>query len=197
MHTRRLRLGIDLDGVVADFNVGWITRFNRDHGTALRPGDARTWDAPVSMTGMADMDEFWAWFAEAGDDGGSIFADLDPYPDALDALDRLASVHDLVILSHKPDFAVHETLAWLGRHRVRAREVHLLEDKARVDCDVYLDDADHNLTAYLDHRPTSTVCRYVRPWNRHHTGVVDVADWSGFEAVVTRRALGGDGGAPT
>ena len=25
-----MRLGIDLDGVVADFNAGWISRYNRE-----------------------------------------------------------------------------------------------------------------------------------------------------------------------
>ena len=34
-----MRLGIDLDGVVADFNAGWITRYNTDFGTAI-PLDA-------------------------------------------------------------------------------------------------------------------------------------------------------------
>ncbi len=37
-----LRLGIDMDGVVADFNAGWIERYNRawlpDADTAHRPG---------------------------------------------------------------------------------------------------------------------------------------------------------------
>ena len=32
-----LRLGIDLDGVVADFNGGWMRRYNVEHGTSLDP----------------------------------------------------------------------------------------------------------------------------------------------------------------
>ena len=72
--TSTLRLGIDLDGVVADFSAGWIARFNRDHGTSLTVEDVTEWDAPMLLTGFADIDEFWSWFATAGDTGGSIFA---------------------------------------------------------------------------------------------------------------------------
>lgn len=182
---RTMRLGIDLDGVVADFNRGWITRFNRDHSTSLTIDDVLEWDAPMTLTGFADIDEFWAWFATAGDNGGSIFADLDAYPQALDALRGLDSLgHELVVLTTKPDFAVHETLRWLAEHRFPTREVHLLEVKADIECDVYLDDADHNLESIAARRPDATVCRYVRPWNRHHAGVVDVEGWDDFRGVV-------------
>ena len=184
---RPLRLGIDLDGVVADFSAGWIERFNRDHGTSLHVDDVTEWDAPMLLTGFADIDEFWGWFATAGDAGGSIFADLTPYPGAIDALHRLASQgHHLVVVSTKPDFAVHETYGWLARHGFPSREIHLVDDKASVDCDVYLDDADHNLDNLLTRRADTTVCRYVRPWNRPWDGAHDVHGWHDFERIVDR-----------
>ena len=183
--TPTLRLGIDLDGVVADFSAGWIARFNRDHGTSLTVEDVTEWDAPMLLTGFADIDEFWSWFATAGDTGGSIFADLDPYPGALEALHWLAGHgHELVVLSTKPDFAVHETYRWLAHHGFPSREIHLLDDKANVECDVYLDDADHNLEALTQRRPDALVCRYVRPWNRPWQRAVDVHGWRDFEQVV-------------
>ena len=39
-----LRLGIDMDGVVADFNAGWIERYNRDFDAALHPDHVVGWD---------------------------------------------------------------------------------------------------------------------------------------------------------
>ncbi len=56
-------------------------------------------------------------------------------------------------MTTKPHFAVHDTFEWLAQHRVPTTEVHIVDDKTTVDCDVYLDDADHNLSA-LRERPS-------------------------------------------
>ena len=42
--SRPLRSGIDLDGVVADFNAGWISRYG-DFGAELLPEHVDIWDA--------------------------------------------------------------------------------------------------------------------------------------------------------
>ena len=116
--------------------------------------------------------------------GASIFRILEPYHGAIDALDRLAGDHRVVIVTTKPSFAVHDTYEWLAQHRVPTTEVHIVDDKTTVDCDVYLDDADHNLSALRDAHPAATVCRYVRPWNEHHDDVTDIEEWDDFERVV-------------
>jgi 5'(3')-deoxyribonucleotidase len=183
----RLRLGIDLDGVVSDFNAGWTRRYNHEFGTGLRPEEIATWRAPASLTHFGSMSRFWRW-ARTCADGNSLFSELEPYPGALDALNRLARRNRVVILTTKPSYAVHDTLAWLAEQRVPTTEVHITEDKASVPCDVYLDDADHNLERLVAARPESVVCRFVRAWNRPATGAVDVTSWAEFEAVVARVA---------
>ena len=185
----QLRLGIDLDGVVADFNAGWISRYNGQFGTELLPEHVDIWDAPTLMTHFTDMGEFWSWARTSGD-GASIFRILEPYHGAIEALDRLARRHRVVIVTTKPHFAVHDTFEWLAQHRVPTTEVHIVDDKTTVDCDIYLDDADHNLSALRDAHPDATVCRYVRPWNAAHDGVVDVTDWTAFEQVVDAHVTG-------
>lgn len=180
MKRRCLRLGIDLDGVVADFNSGWISRYNRDFGTTLDVGQVVEWNAPTHLTHFRGMDEFWDWARTCGE-GRSLFHPLDTYPDALETLHCLQQRgHLIVILTTKPDFAVHDTYAWLSRHEIPTTEVHILDDKTKVECDVYLDDADHNLTDLRRERPDSSVCRFIRPWNRSAEGLVDIVDWPGF-----------------
>lgn len=188
---RRLRLGIDLDGVVADFNHGWTTRYNRDFpghvDKELTAEDVVEWDAPTILSHFSSMSEFWRW-AETCADGRSLFHGLDPYPGALDALHQLrADGHHLVILTTKPHFSIHDTYDWLARHRIPSTEIHILDDKTQVECDVYLDDADHNLEALTAAHPDADVCRYVRPWNAPIDGAIDVYDWADFAEVVRRR----------
>jgi 5'(3')-deoxyribonucleotidase len=184
-----VRLGIDLDGVVADFNAGWIDRYQAEFGTSVPLDAVTTWDGIPALTHFPDMERFWEW--ARGEDAGSLFRHLDPYPGALGALAALDRAgHDIVVLTTKPGWAVHDTFAWIADHRIPTREVHVIERKWRVPCDVYLDDAPHVLTGLHRNRPEAAVCRFVRPWNRPMPGVHDVAEWDAFTALVDALTAG-------
>jgi 5'(3')-deoxyribonucleotidase len=178
-----MRLGIDLDGVVSNFDAAWIEQYKRDFGTTLEADSVPGWNAIPDVTHFRDMEEFWQWARDFGN--GSIFRHLAPYPGAIEALATLAEQgHDIVILTTKPDWGVHDTFAWIADWRIPTREVHILEDKWEVTCDVYLDDAPHVLDGFVRHHPDAIVCRFVRPWNHPIDGVVDVEGWHQFLGIV-------------
>lgn len=180
-----MRLGIDLDGVMANFTKGWMYFYNREFGTQLAVEDSQRWGDPVNLTHFPDINEFWEWTSDL--DGRSLFWHLEPFPGALEAVRSLADAgHDIIIVTMKPNFAVEDTHEWVGKHQIPAAEVHILEDKWRIKCDVYLDDAPHILAGLVRHRPEATVCRYIRPWNRPIAGVIDVNDFVEFREVVDR-----------
>jgi 5'(3')-deoxyribonucleotidase len=187
MDMRSLRLGIDLDGVVADFNSGWITRYNAEFGGELPLDAVQTWDGLHTLTHFRNNGEFWEW--AAGHGGGSIFRHLDTYTNALETLDMLTGGgHAIVIITSKPDWAIHDTYAWLADRRIPTREVHITERKWEVPCDVYLDDAPHQIASLVQHRPAATTCRFVRPWNTPAAGSVDVHSWDDFGTLVRNLA---------
>ncbi len=177
-----MRLGIDLDGVVADFTGGWIRLYNEEYGTELRPEQIERWHGVLDITHFESKSGFWRW-ARRGQ-GPSIFRYFDPYPDALERLAELDRQHEVVIITTKPSWAVHDTYAWLAEHRVPTREVHITAQKWRVPCDIYLDDSPHHLHDLVRTRPAATVCRYVRAWNNPARGLVVVHDWDGFARLV-------------
>lgn len=183
-----MRLGIDLDGVVADFTSGWVDRYNAEFGAEVRVDEAQVWGGLHDLTHFSDMNAFWDW--ASGHGGSSVFRHLDVYPGALDTLRQLYIEHEIVIITTKPDWAIHDTLAWLADHRVPTREVHMTEDKWRVECDVYLDDAPHQIETIHRNRPQATTCRFVRPWNRPVAGVRDIRDWDEFVALVENLTAG-------
>jgi len=183
-----MRLGIDLDGVVADFNAGWIRLHRDEFDSGLRPEMVTTWDGLHELAGFADMDAFWRW-ARGNADRPSIFRHLDPYPDAIETLRRLdRDGHDIVIVTTKPRWARADTLRWLADHELPTAEVHMIFDKHRVACDVYLDDSPHVVPELVRRRPGALVCRFVRPWNAPVTGAVDVESWIDFHHFVTERS---------
>lgn len=186
-----LRIGIDLDGVVADFNRGWTTAWNEQHGTDIQVEDVDDWDVLPRLTGLAHMGQFWRWARDLGG-GRSLFRDLPVFDGALEAVQRLVEVgHAAVVITSKPHYAVHDTYAWLADVRFPSREVHIVDEKWRVDCDVYVDDAPHVLGDYVRHRPDRVICRFVRPWNDPVSGTVDTHGWTDVLDVVedTRRGL--------
>lgn len=180
-----MRLGIDLDGVVADFNTGWVGRYNSEFGANLTTDMVDSWDAMGDITHFETLTDFWKW-AENGD-GPSIFRHLPPYPNALETLERLSANHQIVIISAKFKWALHDTFAWISDNRIPTREVHITYAKWRVPCDIYLDDSPHQIVELNQNRPESVVCRFVRPWNEAVSGVRDVASWDEFEALVDQR----------
>ena len=179
-----MRLGIDLDGVVADFNSGWIRRYNQEFGADVAFDSVVAWDGIPALTHFRHMGDFWEWAKDH--DGHTLFRHLETYDGALDTLRRLSRAHQIVVITTKPGWAVHDTFAWISDRRFPTREVHITRQKWSVTCDVYLDDAPHVLDDLLAARPEATVCRFVRPWNASVDGAVDVASWDEFEALVDR-----------
>jgi len=178
----RLRLGIDLDGVVAEFNAGWMARYNRDFDAELDPRMVDRWDGLADLTHFDHMGAFWHW-ARNGD-GPSIFRDLPLVEGALAGLNELATAHDIVIITAKPRWAIHDTFAWIADNMIPTREVHITSHKWEVECNVYVEDSPHQLRQISARRPDALVFRYVRAWNAPMDGVHDIADWSELIAVV-------------
>jgi hypothetical protein len=170
-----------------------MSRYNLDFGTTLEPSLVLEWDGLHRLTHFGSMAEFWAW---AQGEGRSTFRDAPPLPGAIEAIKRIGARHRVAIVSSKFDWAIPDSLAWLADHAVPAREVHFLWDKTLARCDVYLDDAPHQLQELAAGLPEAVVCRMVHPWNSPLPGVVDVHSWEEFEAIVERVAADRADAAP-
>jgi len=181
----RIRLGIGLDGVVANFIDGWMMRYNMEYGTSLTEDQVDRWDAAHELTHFQDMSDFWQWAGASGN-GPTVFRNLRTYPGALASLNELAACHDIVILTMKPDWAGHDTFSWIADNYLPTREVHLIRDKWNVDCDIYLDDSPYVLSGLVAKRPNSIVCRFVRSWNEPVPGAIDIHNWDEFLQLVAR-----------
>ena len=178
-----MRLGIDLDGVVANFNGGWIAIYNKEFGTDISLDAVDSWGAAPRLTHFAHMGEFWRWASDIK--GRSLFWHLEMFPDALPTLhdlDRLG--HEIVILTSKPHWAVSDTFEWIGSKGLPTTEVHILDDKWEVSCDIYLDDGPHIIRDLPQHRPESIMCRFVRPWNALTEDTVSIGSWADFATFV-------------
>jgi uncharacterized HAD superfamily protein len=124
LHNGVVKIGIDVDDVVADCAAPYLRAFAKEFGLDL--GDA--------VLGWQLLDEF-ADVPKARKDefrvnlyGGAFFSELECYPDCADALARLNEAgHELHFITARSERRRRITEEWLEKHALLryARAVHL------------------------------------------------------------------------
>jgi len=172
-----MRIAIDLDGVLGDWNNSWIRAYKARYGERINYSDITDWDF-LHLTRFRNWKEFWYFYRKE-----TSYLAVTPDTHGLQVMDVLKQIgHDLAIVTSRPEWAMEDTLSWIAYHRVPVTEVMLREDKHNVDADLFLDDGPHFLEAIKAAGKHGV--RFVRPWNRPIEGVPDVRDWGEFLELV-------------
>lgn len=186
---RRFVLGVDLDGVVADFHRG------------LKPVAAE-W---LGVDPDALADEVGYGFPEWNLDpyGGyealhrfavkerDLFQKLPPIAGAPAVLRRLSALDVRIrIITHRlyikwfHQEAVSQTVDWLEHHGIPYWDLCFMRDKAAVGADLYIEDSPVNVALLRDQGLDVLVLRNSTNLDVPEPGV---ADWDEIEAVVRTR----------
>lgn len=184
-------LGLDLDGVCADYTGGFRAHVARSLGvSAASLPDPVSWNYSECGWGIESTDHYLALHAEAVAAG--LFRELAPLSGVTDALWRLSDAgirirvitHRLFISgSHAASAA--DTVAWLEQHRLPYWDLCFMADKPQVGADLYLDDSPANIAAFrAAGLPALT---FDQPYNRHLDGP-RVHDWAEAAEVVLAAA---------
>ena len=126
-HTIRLsqmRIGVDLDGVVADFTQGWTSQYKIDFGNEIKEEDITEWGLSKPLTHFEEEVDFWNWAKDFN--GSSIFRNLNTYEYAVKVLFEISmDGHEVVILSSKPWWSIHDTLIWQGEIKFTQKKLFI------------------------------------------------------------------------
>lgn len=183
-------LGVDLDGVVADFARG------------LKP-IAAEWLGVEASTLTDDISYgFGEWELERA--GGydalhrfavkerELFARLPPVAGAPAALRRLSATGDIRIriITHRLYIhwfhkeAIQQTTEWLEHHGIPYWDICFMRDKAAVGAHLYLEDSPENIAAL---RSTGHETIVVVNSTNHHLPGPRAGSWADIETMVLER----------
>ncbi len=188
---REFVLGVDLDGVCADFTPALRRAFGQWRG--------------VDPATLPEHSSFYLaeWGVEPGEYERvhrhavthlELFADLPVVPGAPQALRRLSDLGIRIrVITHRlyvPRLhaqAVTQTVTWLDRHAIPYWDLCFMRDKAMVDADLYVDDAVHNIEALQE--AGREVIAFSAPYNRRMDPppVLRADDWQEVERLVRER----------
>jgi uncharacterized HAD superfamily protein len=163
---RRPRIGVDVDGVLADQISNVLPLVAERHGVDLSYEDITDWQLPIGSSSDIKEEILRALADEA------YVVAMPVHLGARNFLDALSAVSEVTIVTARPNDARHATLEWLARNRltydhfINSKE----SEKGLHGTDVLVDDFLGNVAQFLQTTNGHAVL-VDQPWNRKRTSV--------------------------
>jgi len=179
-------LGVDLDGVCADYTTAFrdLVADDRDIDASTLDVENISWD--FGEWGL-DREEFLRLHRH-GVLERRMFRDMGAIPGASDALWRLSDAGVWIrIITHRlvanwgHATIVSDTVEWLDSQRIPYRDLCFLGRKPEAQADAYIEDAPHNVAALRG--SGNSVIVFDQPYNRDLDGL-RAANWEEAESVI-------------
>lgn len=163
---KKPRVGVDVDGVLADLITPMFELMNRLLHTSYSVEHMEDWS--IDHLIPADRaDEFWRELGKPG-----LHAQLKPHPGAVEGIRALSDVADVYIVTsylHGAETWVYERDAWLHKHFgiPRAKIVHT-RAKYTFYGRVLVDDKPENVVEWQAEHPHGAGVLWLQPYNRRN-----------------------------
>jgi len=159
----RLKIAVDLDGVLTESMLVWCDRANKEFGTQLNMEDLDSWSSWKRFS--ISKDDFYRLLDETWIDWEQI-----PPTEAgiADKVRKIEKFGDIDIVTGRSRGTEEAAKSWVENQKVGYRQfvrVAGWRDKILLNYDVYIDDAP-DLMPLVSHSPTAWAILYDRPWNR-------------------------------
>jgi 5'(3')-deoxyribonucleotidase len=175
MKSEPFRIGLDLDGVVADWSGTAMRFLNEFKGYAFDPSfEHPHWNW---LEGQVKPED-WKWLWNEAIELEAMFLDMRLFPGAFDFMEKLAEKGDIIVLTSRPKTARQDTLRWLHDSMAApVAGVNFFEhgvNKHLVDVDVLIEDNLDNAREY--HKALGRVILMDKAYNQD-PGWDDPQDW--------------------
>ncbi len=162
----RERLGLDCDGVLADFSRYCLARINRELGTAYR---ARDWPNFMADESLGKVVGAIVWRLM---DQPDLWAAVPPYPGTARRVATLRERYDIYVVTAIPTQFREVRAEWLTRHGVACEGLVAVaspDEKATVAAELGLCAFVEDLVPTAEQLAAQGIASYLvrRPWNDH------------------------------
>ena len=176
----RLRIAVDLDGVLAESMLVWCERANKEFGTSFRIEDLDSWS--WWRTSAISRDDFYRILDECWED----WEEIPPTePGIAGKVQRVWKFGELDVVTGRSRRTEEAARLWIEHQKVRYNRfvrVSGWRDKLCLDYDVYIDDAP-DLMPLISRKPGAWAVLYDRPWNRTVPGMPKVLRTEGWKHI--------------
>ena len=178
-----MKIGVDMDGVIADFTSSALRNVKKEWGIDLAYEDVINHRMNDTVFSHMDTEQKLRWEYRKRDMYRHIcppgfFGQLDPYEGTIETLKVLHKLHDVVIIT-KPlewTFCPEEKYTWLNKQlgfKPNVILVNSMEAKGLIDVDVMVDDDPRVLKSLS----SAVGIAVERPWNK------EFLKWEPFKTV--------------
>ena len=170
-----MRIAIDIDGVLRNFQAAIVDRYAETHFQTDRIIEYENWEWNLvnnfpDYTGTAK--QFYDWWSLT--EAPEIMINAKRMPGALSAFKFIQNEtrHTPVIVSSQRKGTEQYTLEWLGLNGFNSTETHFSKNKLKsnINCEAIIDDKTENLQDYKNAGKIAIAISH--PWNVEWEGLV-------------------------
>lgn len=190
--SRKPVIACDVDDVVANLLQAWLGSYGRIYGHWLAPEDITDWGITKFIT-HCPPEAFYDIIRRR-----DFYETVEPFPGALDAINRLKKFARVVFVTSCSRGTMDQKREWLERHGFLDGTKHvqhdlvMASDKALIRADCLIDDAEHNIEAFLAAADRSSMGGFLiaRPHNASYTGKAPRVTLEEAVEIIESRYLG-------
>ncbi len=164
----KVRIGIDVDGVLRDFDSKLMEIVRREFPDKILSEQATTWDYNNIDIDINELSKIWR---ETHCE--EIFREAELIPGAIQEFKELRdwaryqpARYQFVCVTTQMPYNANHTLYWLGKHNFNFLEVYITNNKHNVDIDFLIDDSPKNYDKWINNgREESSFILFNRPYN--------------------------------
>ncbi len=175
MAEKKPRVGVDVDGVLADLLTPMVQTLDTLFGIKIENDHVKEYDFN-KLVPEGKADQFWAFIAAEG------FHDiLKPYPGAEEgilALQEVADVHIVTSPLWSSKTWVWERNQWLYRHfKITQKKIHHTHAKEAFFGKMLVDDKPQAIEDWRVEHPNGIAVLWSQPYNAHCTDMLRLNAW--------------------
>lgn len=193
-----MKLGIDIDGVMYRWDKTARYMLREILPNSPYKNDPSLKEESSYWNHIPDQvsKEHWNWLWKEGVELG-LFRFGHLYPGTIKAMRELCAEHKVILITHRPEQAVADTIMWLAMLNLPINGLHIQthqEPKSLVlpQCDIYLDDKPENVQDLRMNTSARAVALMDQPWNAHYDTLPHTDGLSGRHVNHIHRVFGWD-----